>query len=326
MTFAAWAWVAVIWLVALSRFVGDAAWAIDLVATVSYFVAAPALLTAVVAALMRRWSLTLASLAASITALWPVTPQFIPASASAPAADDIRLLLCNIHSDLDAADHLAEIVNRESIDLVVLIESDMAISRAIVDREGFQSRLPFAQAPVRGMQWPILIMSRWPIRTIEFDADEDTRRDFQGLFGFRRTVFIESEPHGRFVLSATHPPSPRSAETWREGNDTVRQMTIMTRRFLEPLGYPIVIAGDFNSTPSGYRYRMMVESTELHSAAGAGSLLSGTWPADAPGALRLALDQVWGSKEIVFTARRALEPVGSDHRPLLVSFRVEHGG
>jgi endonuclease/exonuclease/phosphatase (EEP) superfamily protein YafD len=164
------------------------------------------------------------------------------------------------------------------------------------------------------------MFSRHPMRRINFDQDPEDFERYKFVFALRRSVFIDS-PAGRFLLTADHPSSPRTRQTWQRGNEAVRLLSEVCQRFLTTANVPIVIGGDFNSTPAGWRHRYIESHAGLKPSDQLGGL-TGTWPSDWPGAFRLTIDRVWASPDIEFVDRQVLEDIGSDHRPILITLRL----
>lgn len=282
------------------------------------------------------WIVTV--LASGAWAILPVAPMIVnairlflnqtvaqqPASATNAGPSTqyvlIRMLVCNLGDQYDALTPLWQVADREQADVILLAEVNPPVASAFVSRPEVVAEYPFAEIVRREMSWHMAVLSRWPLHAIEFDNTDFER--FKHLFAYRQSLFVDIPAGGRFLLAGIHAPSPRSAETWSMGNETITLLIECVQRYLLPTGAPVIVAGDFNSTPSGYRYRAMLHNSGLHSADEVATL-SGTWPADfAIGATRLMLDHVWGSHEVYFQSHRVLENVGSDHCPLLVDFQI----
>ena len=85
-------------------------------------------------------------------------------------------------------------------------------------------------------------------------------------------------------------------------------------------GLPVIVAGDFNSAPTGSAHRVFGRSSGLGTWR---TLLGrGTWPAWAPPALGLPIDRVWASGEVRLRAARVGPRFRSDHRPIVVDLLI----
>ncbi len=274
-------------------------------------------LAAILALLLRRWK---AALILSMVSLGLGLPIIAPALRFrlelAPTAD-LSLLLCNAQGLGGTEDALAAAILRESPDVVVLVEVYDAMANRLAARPEIALLYPHTVLPRRGLAWPIVILSRFPLHELTLELPPGGDLDaYQQLFAFRRSQIVDA-PAGRFILTAVHAPSPRTDETWANGNEVVAMLAELYRHRLLPLDRPTLIAGDFNTTPLGGRASLLRKLSGLHCDA-AVHPFAGSWPDRLPSPLRLPLDQVWHSTDTVVTARTVLEDVGSDHRPVLL--------
>lgn len=326
-----WAWLVLIGLllIACSRFAAATSRWIDVIAIYSWLAMWPALLLAAIAGVRRRACVAVCAAIVAVLAAMPVAPSLFwfarDASESSHAA---QILVCNVQNDRDAIANLAQTIQRETPDVIVVIEMHEANADLLLGVDAIADQYPHTSVPGDGLNWPVVILSRWTLEPLRFDGDHERYAQlyaWRRSFKVRRPASLESpesaassEPSTEaFLLTAIHAPSPRTDQTWVAGHDAVRLLGEVVRDALRPLDLPIVIAGDFNTAPGGFRYRLMADQTGLRPDDAAGPPV-GTWPSTWPGLLRVSLDQVWASPDVRFNERRVLEHVGSDHRPLLV--------
>lgn len=313
---------AVLLFACLSRFAASLAWPLDLLANVSHFFCLPALFAALMLLWCRRWVTAIVLFSAGLTAIWPLFPSpAARAAAQAPSAGQpsCSLLLANVQARTHALRNLLPVIEREDPDLVLLIECGGRPMLELLTTPTLQSRFPFAVVPEQGLMWQVVILSRFPLRSVRFESATDPR--FLQLFAHRRSVIVDlpdSEPD--FLFSGVHPPSPRTSDSWRQGNETISLLAELLEKHMLPAGRPILIAGDFNSSASGSRHAIM-DSSGLRPLDDLAAL-PGTWPACLPSPARLTLDRAWASDGITFTSRAVLGDVGSDHLPVLIRFTV----
>jgi len=310
-----WALIAIPATFVVARLVAPYALVFDLMANVSYFAAAPLFVTAIHAWSIRRWRTGVASASLAAVAAAPVVGaiDFVtPITADSPAA---KVLFCNIEGRVSAVRPLLALIEREGPDIVAIVEAEKPVVETLLQCDDLAERFPFQVHPRIGFEWPHVIMSRHPL---EFLPLRDGQKRYRGLFTFHRAVKI-SLPRGKIVFSAEHLPSPRRTASWKDGNCRIKMLGALMGEQLAALGLPIVIAGDFNTTPAGYRQRLLQTTTGLHPDRLDG-LPVGTWPGWFPPYFRLPLDRVWGSDDVIFLSSSVLEDVGSDHRPILVTF------
>jgi len=318
-----WLWLVLLALVACSRFFSAMAWQVDLLANVSYFVVLPSALTVLLALWRRRTFVGAVAMVLLLIGAWPVRFMFWPRGAAGVASTtaaprwELRVLEINVKGSKEALGGLAKIIDREHPDVVIVIEIPAFLEKHLLEAPGVKEQLHFVIGPEVGSQWRDMMMSRFPLHRLHFDGDAQR---YQGVFAFQRSCFVDA-PGGRFVLSAMHPPSPREAQSWARGNEWTSRLAEVCGQFLIKTGVPVVIAGDFNTTPSGFRHHIMLSHSGLKPIDELGGW-SGTWPSTLPGLLRLPIDRVWVTPDVQFISREVLEDIGSDHRPILVTLSM----
>ncbi len=290
----------------------------DLMANVSYFAAVPLVVTALVAAWSRHWGVTGIAAGLAVAAVWPVISAVMPdGPLAAGEGPSVRVLLCNVEGSATAMERLLEVIDREDPDVVAIVEAEMPVVEWLAESPRLRDKFPFRVAPRIGQEWPHVVLSRHAIEPVRF---RDEHKRYWGLFTFHRAV-IMSLPAGRVVFSVEHLPSPRTTVSWKDGNRRIELLGEVVQQYFKPLGLPVVIAGDFNATPSGYRHWLLASRTGLQPDRVVG-LPTGTWPSSLPDFCRLPLDRVWGSDDVIFGTSKVLESIGSDHRPVLVTFQL----
>jgi endonuclease/exonuclease/phosphatase (EEP) superfamily protein YafD len=258
--------------------------------------------------LRRRWALGAALLlcaSAQVASLDRVRAARAPAGAL-----DIRLLVFNTGTEPPRTDSLLRRLGASDADVVVLVEAPPELVRLLHRESPLASSYPHVlmrgPSPDR-TTWRI-VLSRWPL--------EDRRTD-------RQLVCVVGAPVGGFGLIAVHPASPRDPRRWRWGNQLVEDAARCARDLAEE-GLPVIVAGDLNATPSGWRSRLLRDRASLRRCK---PLLvpAGTFPASLPPALRLALDDAWVSDEFAVSRWRLGPAEGSDHASVRIDLRLDPG-
>jgi endonuclease/exonuclease/phosphatase (EEP) superfamily protein YafD len=121
----------------------------------------------------------------------------------------------------------------------------------------------------------------------------------------------------KLLLIATHPASPYSRQNWRRRN----QEFIRLAHDVQSSSLPVIVAGDFNSTPwSWYFQNLLSKATLQDSELGKG--LQPTWSTRMPLVL-VPIDHCLYTSQFA-TIKRAVGPnVGSDHLPLIVELGIQ---
>jgi len=292
---------------------------IDLVANVSYFLALPLLGLFLAAACTRRWCVAGAACVAALVSASPLVSKTAPQMTGAGAGPTASVLHCNIRGSVTAWEDLTRIVDDREPDIVSVVEvSDDVMARIMADDRLLQD-YPYRVFPRPGLEWTQVVLSRHPMQPLPSPEIKPGTR-MQSLFSSHRSNVV-SLPIGDIVFSTEHVPSPRNSASWKMGNEQIVALGHVVREHYRKLNLPIMLTGDFNTSPSGYRDGLMRRETGLLPAP---ETLppTGTWPSTFPAFLRLPLDRVWASEEFAFGHGDVLRDVGSDHRPLYMRFTI----
>ncbi|MEZ5940896.1 MAG: endonuclease/exonuclease/phosphatase family protein [Planctomycetaceae bacterium] len=119
-------------------------------------------------------------------------------------------------------------------------------------------------------------------------------------------------PEGPITVIVVHCFPCVSAEGTRLRNKQIKAI----QEHVSTVEGPVLVMGDFNSSPWTAPMRSLIANTQLHSSLrGAGPQCS--WPAGNL-LLRTPIDHVFGSPELEFRNRRVGPASGSDHLPVIV--------
>jgi endonuclease/exonuclease/phosphatase family metal-dependent hydrolase len=255
-----------------------------------------------------------------------------PRAAAVPEAPPLRVLVLNMHAGTDAAgrDNLprvAALVRESGADLVLLQEVDSAVARsgrvdqpaALARLTGFQARFGNALA-YQGGGYGIATLSRWPVEEAVLarlpvdppQARAGGSREPRGVL--RVTV---SAPWGRLHVLNTH-LDPSGDDRWRRQEaDSV----LAVARTLAGHDGPVLVGGDFNSTPesavqAGLRGAGL---RDLWPGCGTGDGL--TYPTAAP-VKRIDYLYVLGGVGVRCVAAEVVRSDASDHLGVLFTLRV----
>lgn len=283
-------------------------WGADLVANFAAHAAAATIALLVLGLLLRRRRLVV--VLAGVLVLQGA--QLLrPRAPGGRAAPTLRLLIHNTHSrnpDIRAVE--AELIESNA-DVVVLVDVSPDFVRALPALSAITEAYPhqLRRGPIPDSTGWRIVLSRWPL------DDHRTPKDLR---------CVVRQPGHPFALLALHPASPRDGGRWRRGNGLVVEAATAARAF-EDAGLPVIVAGDLNSTPSGWRDRLLTAHSGLRRCKPRGAL-TGTFPAGLPGPLRLALDDAWVSPAWRVSSWTVGDDAGSDHSSLLVELSLSPSG
>lgn len=288
----------------------------DLMANVSYFAAVPLAAVAILAASIRRLPAAVVATASAAVAAAPMVLS-IERVQTEPASTTAKVVFCNIEGQVGAVKPFLALIEREQPDLIAIVEAEKPVVDELLQSPRLTAVFPFRITPRIGLEWPHVMLSRHPLEPIKM---QDTSKRNRSLYTFHRAMTV-ALPVGKVIFSVEHLPSPRRTESWKDGNQRIERLGEIIRDQLAPADLPIMIAGDFNTTPTGYRYRLLRAQTGLRPNSFR-SLPAGTWPSSFPAYCRLPLDRIWGSQDVIFLSSKVMEDIGSDHRPISVVFAL----
>ncbi|ATU92334.1 endonuclease/exonuclease/phosphatase family protein [Phyllobacterium zundukense] len=266
--------------------------------------------SAVPALFFGLWREGLMAIVLALTALATVLP-----SAPAPAADaetpaqsvggqpEYKLLQLNLRYDNSYPDEVLRLIARESPDVLTLQEVSKDWRPKL---KAIEARYPYnLYCPNRSRIGGVAILSRRPF------ALGTTAQCVGSLIGLARIDF-----GGRSaIITAIH-------LDWPWPFSQPRNVATIVPYF-ERLQGPMIIAGDFNAAPWSQTVRNIANASKAHAAEG----LQPSWFAKgAPGFITrwigLPLDHILVSERIINPQVETLDPVGSDHLPMLLRFSI----
>lgn len=274
------------------------------------FLAVPLAMAALLALGSRSLPLRLATAGVAGLFLFTVNPLDAVVGCGPRTSDDqINLLTANLlHNDGTTPDALAATVNQYRPDIIVLEEVTWDFYTTLRD-DPSMAWMAYRSTDVDGAPTGTLVWSRWPISQVTIERWAETKRP---------TVTIDA-PQGRFDVSGIHVTAPAVQENvsaWLAQYEALA--TLDTSR-------PRLLAGDFNATDDHRPLRELLDQgwTDVHDNKGCG--LGTTWPAKGLPVPVYRLDHVLMTDHFEPLSVELLDPKGSDHLPVLASFRLVEG-
>lgn len=211
--------------------------------------------------------------------------------------DSLRVMTYNVHALNHQTAAVARLLEREQPDILCIQELTTAWDRVL--KEKFSYRAAFPSDGYFGGG----IYSKYPLHSIsEIPLSEDNK----GL----RAVCLT--PAGELALIVIHPVSPVSPGDARLRDAQLQRL----RDEMQQVTGACLVLGDFNSSPWTSTMRSFDEQTHFRNAQrGAG--LQGTWPSW-NWLLRVPIDHIYHTPEIVILRSWISSSAGSDHLPVLV--------
>ena len=246
----------------------------------------------------------LVALAADVAVLWPYrgTGPEIRTGATCPEDRRLAVMIANVLLTNRQSQTLLDEVRAEKPDVFLAMEVDDWWDRTL---EPLSGDMPETAKRITGSYYGIRLFSRLPLVSpeIRFLAGRDTPSVVTGIRLRDGASFTFLGLHPRPPLPGQS-ALPRDAELYAAG------------RLLRERGGPAVLAGDLNATPwEDAVERLRRISGLLDPRRGRGFVYSfeaRSWWAKWP------LDQVFHGPAFALVSLTRLDPIGSDHYPILV--------
>ena len=302
-------------LLAVTIFVllGRVWWVFDLFThfRVQYFVAATVL--AVVALVLRAYpsAAVFAALALShglvIKNLWFGDG----ASEAGKNGMSLRVITANVLNSNRTPKKVADFVRHAEGDVVILIDARRDHWLPVLGEIGL--RYPHRAPKTWSEGGPIILFSRFPV--LRYQQIEPPR-------GERPYLEAELSVDERIVtVLGVHPASPTMTDptdSWQR-NHSLNHIG----RTMEDRMRPLIVAGDFNTTPWSPHFRDLIAANGLRNAAQGHGLIA-TWPRQF-WPLRIPIDHVLVRGPIAAHEVRRGPSIGSDHFPVIADLRLQGG-
>ena len=255
----------------------------------------------VVAALLRWWIPAAVGAGALVLLLLAVWPQYAPGGPGAdPDSPAVRLYAANLYAMNDDVAAMRASIEAADADIIVLVEfgeapnADIETLLAGYPHREITERVVRSEDAVRSV-----IASRYPLSRRSTAGNEQ-----------QMIAAVADTPIGPVRVVGVHLTRPWPFQF--QWGQIIQTQNLIDH--IEGAREPVVMAGDFNSVASARIGRMLRSEGDLIHAPG----WPGTWPAAAPGPLRMTIDQVYHTRDIAVAQRRLGAPTGSDHRPVIV--------
>jgi endonuclease/exonuclease/phosphatase (EEP) superfamily protein YafD len=218
----------------------------------------------------------------------------------------------NVLSQNRTPEKVLEFLRAADADLVVLIDARWDTWRPVFSALG--ARYPYHSPQVsRALLPPVILFSRHPIVHDELVRPPGDRRPY--------LVAEVAVGGATLVVTGVHPssPSPSDPSHTRRRNRELDHIGDIARG----TDRPVIVAGDFNTTPWSPYFRDLLAAAGLRNAA-LGHGYIGTWPTWFRPAL-IPIDHVLLKGPLAATAVRRGPAVGSDHYPIIADLRLLSG-
>jgi endonuclease/exonuclease/phosphatase (EEP) superfamily protein YafD len=261
-------------------------------------------------ALRRRWGACVVLVAVGVVSAAPVLP-YVPRGLpqASAAGTPIKVLTVNVSFRQFSPRRLLEIVREAAPDVVVVQELTPHAESVLAN---FDTAFPhYRKFPADGPSG-IGVWSRYELES-------------GGTFALGRVPAIEARvrgPAGPFTVIGVHLSAPTSRRRAAARNQELIELATRSANVVDPL----VVTGDFNTTPYSPYFVELLETGKLTDAR-RGRTLSSSWPTMLPWA-GIPIDHVAVNTGFDILSHRRLPNFESDHYGVLVelALRAERNG
>ena len=259
--------------------------------------------------LLRSWKLILPVTLCAFFNLAQIIPYYYASERQVhdQPANNLKLMLSNVQGSNKNYSALIQTVRSVNPDVVVLQE---ITEKWWSNIQVLTADYPYYKAVPRTGGAGLAIFSRHPIEAAEvLTLDESTHP----------ALFCEINLEGTLVTLLTlHPPTPMTATKFAHRNGQLAQAASIMKKAAEPK----LLIGDLNTTMWSPYFKELVSDSGLRDAR-LGNGLYPTWHAWLPVFLSIPIDHCLVGEKIEVNGIATDGNTGSDHRPVILSLRIE---
>ncbi len=290
-------------------------WAFDLLTHFRLQYVVAALILGLAALAVRAYPAAAVLAAVALVHGWAIKDLWLgdgtTTAAAAPAGVPLRVASANVLAANLTPGRVLAFVRAADADLVVLVDAQGDRWREVLAAIGalYPHRTPESWRAGA----PVLLFSRYPILR---------DRVVRPLEGRRPYLLAEITVGGRTVtVAAVHPSSPSPSEAADSHRRNLELAYIAES--IEGADRPVIVAGDFNTSPWSPHFRDLTAATGLRNAA-EGHGYIGTWPRWFWPA-RIPIDHVLVKGLVAVATVARGRAIGSDHFPIIADLRLLGG-
>lgn len=234
-----------------------------------------------------------------------IVPMYLAEEPEVGSGPTVRALAANLHRDNREHDRFIDLVQSGRPDFFVVMEIGDDWVRSL---QGLSDSYPYSIAQPREDNFGIALFSRWPIKGHRVHDLSQARLP---------TLVASLDVRGQeLTILATHPLPPIGRARSELRNQQLAEVGMLAAN----LPNPKLILGDLNITSwSPYFSELLRRSGMRDGRRGSG--VQPSWPA-LPWLFRIPIDHTLVSADIHVVHRELGPPIGSDHRPVVIEFRV----
>jgi endonuclease/exonuclease/phosphatase (EEP) superfamily protein YafD len=291
-------------LMTLTGFMARVWWIFDLSSHFRFQYMILLVMCAIIGLLTGKFLLSILAGFGAVLNLMVILPLYLPSPRFELLTPRYRLLLSNV---LGTNPHISDTVNlieRANPDIIVLIEPTETWLETILPH---LANYPHRILVPRPDNYGIALLSRHALK----------RQETIILGPYQKPSIIASlDLEGKLLtLLGTHAQPPFNALDSAHRDQQIKEVVAYASQF----GKPALILGDFNATSWSAALRDVSKAGWKDSRVGFG--IQASWPVANP-LLRVPIDHIFTTPDVVVHNRRLGSPVGSDHLPVILDFSI----
>jgi endonuclease/exonuclease/phosphatase (EEP) superfamily protein YafD len=296
-------------LVTLVTFAARLWWVFDLFSHFrpQYLVAA--LIVGIAALTIRAYPIAAVLAVVALVHVWAIKDLWWGGTASAALGGvPLRVVSVNVQSQNRTPEKVLELVRGADADLVVLIDARLGRWQRVLTT--LAELLPYRSPRTWRERPPVILFSRHPILGEELAQPRGGGRPYLvAEIGVGDQTVVVAGVH----LSSPSPSEPRETHRRDRELDDIAEVA-------KDGGRPLIVAGDFNTTPWSPGFQDLLASAGLRNAADGHGFI-GTWPTWFWAAL-IPIDHILLKGPLAVTTMRHGPAIGSDHFPIIADLRL----
>ena len=215
----------------------------------------------------------------------------------------IKIALFNVLTKNNKYNQLKLIINEQKPDIIILQEVDDVWLENIKE---LKNDYPYFLEYSRLDNFGIALYSKFPLRNSKIE----TWTDYEVP-----VITAEIKSNGNILkIYGVHTLPPTGNEYFRVRNEMLSKIN----ELFSNNKYPLIIAGDLNTSAYSISYKKYIKSSNLKDAQILAKTLKGTWNAKHFPFMRISLEHVLVSPEIKVQSFDIGKNFGSDHLPVFV--------
>lgn len=292
-----------LYLAQLYAWLADYWWGFELFTHYSLHFFVASLLLALISIKLKMWKSALFFILIFSIHAAQIAPYYQTSAHHDAQGPEIKIFSVNFLVTNDDFDTIQKVIAEEKPDFIQILEASYAWNK---QKSMFEKDYPYITISEKTGSFGIVAASKYPAEFHHFDLG--------GYEALQTVLNVKGAPLEIYTVHL-FPPSRQDLAKFRNDqyNDLIMNILSSSMR-------PIVVAGDFNSSPWSPWFEKLIGETGLKDTA-LGFGIINTWNANIP-FLKIPIDHVLVQSEIAVENFHRGVNIGSDHYPIVATLRL----